>query len=227
MRLLVIEDDPDIAGYIGRGLTAMGHDTQLADSAASAMSACHAGLFDAIVLDRMLPDGNGIMVMERLRRDAGARSPILMLSALASVEDRIEGLLAGADDYLTKPFNMAELNARIAAVVRRGKAGPSSDHATVGQLALDPAGHRACFMDREIALNRKEYSLLAFLMRHADRLVTRAMLLEGVWDYDFEPTTNIVESNLSRLRTRLQQVDCDPIETRRGEGYVLRSERCA
>ncbi|MBU6267924.1 MAG: response regulator transcription factor [Sphingomonadales bacterium] len=231
MKVLVVEDDPEIAGHLGRGLAALGHDTDVALSGAAAISACAAASFDAIVLDRMLPDISGIAVMQHLRRSTESQAPIVFLSALASVEDRIEGLMAGADDYLTKPFELAELNARISAVVRRGKHAPADgekrgNDLVVGRLSLDPAGHRACFAGEDVALGRKEYSLLAFLMRHSDRVVTRAMLLEGVWNYGFQPTTNIVESNLSRLRTSLGYLGIDPIETRRGSGYVLRSDRC-
>ncbi|MDE2411401.1 MAG: response regulator transcription factor [Sphingomonadales bacterium] len=231
MKVLVVEDDPEIAVHIGRGLSALGHETDVAPSGAAAIRACGENAFDAIVLDRMLPDMPGIAVLDRLQADLDTVPPIVILSALGSVEDRVEGLLAGADDYLTKPFELAELNARVCAIARRRKheaREPESvaNQLLVGRLSLDPAGHRARYAGDDIALNRKEYSILAFLMRHRDRVVTRAMLLEGVWSYAFEPTTNIVESNLSRLRARLQCLGIDPIETRRGAGYVLRSERC-
>ena len=231
MRVLVVEDDPEIAGYIDHGLTQFGHEASIALTGNSGLEFCANGSFDAIVLDRMLPDTDGITVLQTLRQSSLQRSPVLLLSALSSVEDRIEGLTAGADDYLTKPFDLAELNARLAAIARRAVQPPvldSSIHVlAVGRLSLDPAGHRACLDTKEISLNRKEYSLLAFLMQHVDRVVTRAMLLEGVWHLTFEPTTNIVESNLSRLRARLQALGIDPIETRRGAGYILRTERCA
>ncbi len=225
MDILVVEDDSAIAGLIGRGLNAMGHHAMLADCGHAAIRECENRCFDAVVLDRMLPDISGLEVMARLRA-MGKAPPVLMLSALSSVQERIDGLVAGADDYLTKPFDMGELSARLAAIVRRSKLREEPE-TVVGPLRLDPTGHRAVLGKGSVSLNRREYSLLAFLMRHTDQLVTRSMLLQGVWNYDFEPTTNIVESNLSRLRTRLQRLGCDPVETRRGQGYILRSERCA
>ena len=225
MQLLIVEDDPTIAGQIARGLGAMGHEVALAATGEAAIRAYSAQHFDAMVLDRLLPDINGIAVIERLRA-AGQALPVLMMSALGSVEDRVEGLFAGADDYLAKPFNMIELAARLVAITRRQTARGEGEGLALGQLRLDPAGHRAVFRKEAIDLNRRQYSLLAELIRHADRLVTRSMLLEAVWNYAFEPGTNIVESNISRLRTRLLQLGCDPIETRRGAGYVLRSDLC-
>jgi two-component system OmpR family response regulator len=153
--------------------------------------------------------------------------PVLMLSALGSVKDRIEGLEVGADDYLAKPFDMDELAARLSAIARRNVSRPEGSRLQVGRLELDPSSHRARYRDASAALNRKQYSLLAHLMRNTDRLVTRSMLLESVWAYSFSPTTNIVESNMSRLRTALLGLGCDPIETQRGAGYILRSDRCA
>lgn len=239
IRILVVEDDPTIAGQIHGGLTARGYDTGMAATGRAALEACRTGAFDAIVLDRMLPDANGLKLLGDLRQAArrgGRRQmpPVLMLSALGSVEDRIEGLEAGADDYLVKPFDMNELSARLTAICRRNghDQGPDKDGGdlAVGRLRLDAASHRVLLghgaATTAIDLNRKQFSLLAYLMRHADRVVTRTMLIENVWGYTFDPATNIVESNLSRLRTRLQALGCDPIETRRGEGYVLRSDQC-
>jgi len=225
LRLLVVEDDPTIAGQIDRGLGALGHEMSLAASGAEALRAFSASQFDAVVLDRLLPDGTGIAVLEHLRRE-GQSLPVLMLSALGSVEDRVEGLFAGADDYLAKPFAMTELAARLTAITRRQGHRAEGAGLALGQLRLDPAGHRAIYRDGSIDLNRKQYSLLAELILQADRVVTRGMLLESVWNYSFEPGTNVVESNLSRLRSKLLLIDCDPIETRRGVGYMLCSARC-
>ncbi len=226
MRLLVVEDDPVIADQVTRGLRAIDHEVHVAATGAGALLVLQQGHWDAVVLDRMLPDLNGLSIIQQIRR-YGHATPILMLSALGSVKDRIEGLASGADDYLAKPFDMDELAARIAAISRRGMAVAENARLEVGRLTLDPSGHEARFHDRAVTLNRRQYSLLAHLMRHADRLVTRSMLLEGVWGYTFAPTANIVESNLSRLRTALIGIDCDPIETQRGAGYILRSDRCA
>ena len=227
MHCLVIEDDPVIGGHIVSGLGAAGIDTTLAVNAAQALERSRTGEFDSVVLDRLLPDGNGIDILRAWRRH-GAVPPVLMLSALGSVKDRIEGLESGADDYLAKPFHMAELVARVHAISRRTPQRGSSDTAarSVGRLRLDHSRHAACFGPASVELNRKLYSLLAHLMLHVDRLVTRDMLLEHVWGYSFSPGTNIVESNMSRLRTRLQELGIDPILTRRGEGYVLLAGAC-
>lgn len=231
MRCLVVEDDPAIARHIIDGLGQSGIAASWADCAARALALGRADAFDTVVLDRMLPDGNGIDLIAALRSAEPARqpAPVLMLSALGSLKDRIEGLDAGADDYLAKPFAVAELVARLHAIARRGPArddAPGSGETVVGRLRLDPSRHAAVFGAASLQLNRKLYSLLAHLMRHADRLVTRDMLLEQVWGYAFSPGTNIVESNMSRLRTRLQELDIDPIETQRGAGYILRSQAC-
>lgn len=226
MRLLVVEDDRLISDHIDRGLNLLGHEVSVARCGEQAIAASMNQHFDAVVLDRMLPDMAGIDVLQRLRA-AGRKPPVLILSALSSVEDRIEGLEAGADDYLSKPFNMAELSARLNAIVRRQPRQHESSDLVVGDLRLDVEGHKATYRDTEIGLNRKQFSLLAHLMLNADRLVTRGMLIEHVWGYTFQPVTNIVESNMSRLRSRLVESGCDPIETQRGSGYILRSARCA
>jgi len=227
--VLVVEDDPVIAGVICRSLAAWGHQPLHALTGREALAHGRNGAIEAIILDRMLPDIGGIEILAHLRA-GGCQAPVLMLSALGSVQDRVEGLRAGADDYLTKPFDDSELEARLAAICRRNQR--SGDDKTVGDLAvgrlrLDNAAHRAFLGEASIDLNRKQFSMLAYLMRHADRVVTRAMLLENVWGYAFDPATNIVESNLSRLRGRLQALGCDAVETLRGEGYVLRSAKCA
>jgi two-component system OmpR family response regulator len=225
MHLLVVEDDPVIADHIVSGLSQFGHSTTLARTGAHAIQALDDRSHDAMVLDRMLPDIDGVSVIQHMRNGPYA-VPVLMLSALGSVKHRIEGLQSGADDYLAKPFDIDELAARLQAIVRRGALHPDEIGLNVGLLRLDPSSHRAVFCDRAVVLNRKQYSLLAHLMRNADRLVTRSMLIECVWSYSFSPSTNIIESNMSRLRTALQEIACDPIETQRGAGYVLRSERC-
>ena len=226
MHFLVVEDDPAIGAHITGGLTAQGHETTLVETGSEAIQAANSVSFDAIVLDRLLPDVNGLAVIGHLR-DLENAVPILMLSAFGSVKDRIEGLQSGADDYLAKPFDLDELGARLNAIVRRHAPRGEGSQLEVEQLRLDPSSHRAIFRDHWVGLNRKQYSLLAHLMHNADRLVTRSMLLEGVWTYSFKPTTNIVESNMSRLRGALQSIGCDPIETQRGAGYILRSEQCA
>lgn len=225
MRFLVVEDDPMIADHIINGLSGEGHCAVLAETGAKAVRAIEGGTFDAAVLDRLLPDISGLAVIQHVR-DLGDPLPMLMLSALGSVEDRIEGLRAGADDYLAKPFVIEELIARLYAIARRNVPRGEGAMIEVGALRLDPSSHRAHLYDRSVPLNRKQYSMLAHLMRNADRVVTRSMLLEAVWAYSFSPATNIVESNMSRLRSTLLALGSELIETQRGVGYVLRTERC-
>ncbi|GAB7551429.1 response regulator transcription factor [Novosphingobium sp. 11B] len=225
MHVLVVEDDPLIADHIVSGLKLGGHTARLAVTGADAARAIADGVYDAVVLDRMLPDINGLSVIDQVRAKGGAMR-ILMLSALGSVKNRIEGLQAGADDYLAKPFSMDELDARLQAIVRRGTPQAGKAILQIGALKLDVASHSVSYGASSMILNRKQYSLLAHLMHNADRIVTRTMLLEAVWSYSFSTTTNIVESNMSRLRTALQEIGCDPIDTQRGAGYVLRTERC-
>ncbi len=225
MHLLVVEDDPVIADHIVSGLSAFGHSATLARTGSGAIQALADAPPDAMILDRMLPDMDGVSIIRQMR-GAHQAVPVLMLSALGSVKHRIEGLQIGADDYLAKPFDIDELAARLQAIVRRRGARADEPILNVGMLRLDPSSHRAMFRDKAVVLNRKQFSLLAHLMRNADRLVTRSMLIEQVWSYAFSPSTNIIESNMSRLRTALQEMSCDPIETQRGAGYVLRSDRC-
>lgn len=226
MRVLVVEDDAVIAGHITACLGTLGYQPERVASGEDALRAIAHHRFSGMVLDRLLPGISGLEVLARLRAERKL-PPVVMLSALGTVKDRIEGLAAGADDYLAKPFDMDELVARLNAVTRRATPAPTPDASlAVGRLRLDPSSHSVLFLDRTIELNRKQFSLLAHLMRCADRLVTRGMLLESVWGYAFTPTTNIVESNMSRLRGRLEELGCDPIDTLRGSGYVLRSDRC-
>jgi two-component system, OmpR family, response regulator len=226
VRLLLVEDDFLIARELTESLVALGHNCVHRDTAVGAIDALSQDVFEAIILDRMLPDLTGTGLLDLLRAQ-GPVPPVLMLSALGSSRDKVEGLNAGADDYLAKPYDIGELNARLAALGRRG-AQIQSDviSLSIGQLRLDGANHKIRFGVRHGHLNRIEFSLLLFLMRHADRLATRAMLLEGVWGYSFQPATNLVDSNISRLRKRLLELGCDPIETRRGEGYILVSDQC-
>ncbi|MBA2933586.1 response regulator transcription factor [Sphingomonas sp. CGMCC 1.13654] len=226
MHLLIVEDDHVIADHIVSGLGHIGHSATLARTGAEAIKAWTERSHHAVVLDRMLPDIDGMSVIDHMR-SSGSTTPVLMLSALGSVKNRIEGLQRGADDYLAKPFSLDELAARLDALVRRGTSRPGKIGLEVGSLQLDASSHRASFRGKTAALNRKQYSLLAHLMSNADRIVTKAMLLEAVWSYSFSTATNIIESNMSRLRTGLQEIGCDPIETQRGAGYILRSERCA
>lgn len=224
MRVLIAEDDSETAGFVARGLGELGH---VATHAATGEDALHLGIaekFETIVLDRMLPGIDGVEVLRRWRA-AGIQTPVLLLTALSGIADRVAGLGAGADDYLVKPFAFAELAARLDALQRRP---PLSDVATrfeVGGIALDLLRREVRREGREIHLQPREFALLEQLMRHAGTVVTRTMFLELIWGFHFDPQTNIVESHLSRMRSKLNDgFDRDPIETLRGIGYRMR--RC-
>ena len=236
MDVLVVGNDSGVVDAIVRGLGAAGHCASTIDFGPGAIHACLHHRPDAVVLDHAqsamhAPPEMALRVVEQLR-ESPYSPPVLMIGMQASVHDRVAGLRAGADDYLSLPCDSEELAARLQAIVRcaeRRSARPPATGALamrVGALLLDPDGHRALRGTRAVMLNRREYSLLAFLMRHADQVVSRAMLLNGVWNYEFAPAANIVESNLSRLRGRLKLLGCDPVETRRGQGYMLRTDRC-
>lgn len=226
MRFLVIEDDAIIGAHIVHGLAQRDIAADLVNSAGAAISQLRALPYDGIVLDRMLPDMPGTTLLGELRDNGEAVPPVLMLSALGTVGDRVAGLEAGADDYLAKPFSMTELVGRLQAITRRAAPRADALGLVVGRLVLDPSSHSVAYAESSLQLNRKLFSLLAHMMRHADRVVTRDMLIQDVWGYAFAPSTNIVESNMSRLRSRLAQIGPDPIETLRGTGYVLRSHLC-
>jgi two-component system OmpR family response regulator len=207
------------------GLKAAGHLVSEAADAASALAQTAARHFDVIILDRLLPDGDGISLVQQLRLRADA-TPVLMLTAVGDVDSRVEGIEAGADDYLVKPFAFVELKARLLAIQRRG---PRTDLPLAvlraGDLTLDIANHTAQRADTRLVLQPREFLLLQYLMRHCDQVVTRTMLLQNVWKYDFDPQTSIVETHMSRLRSKVDRgfASGELIETVRGEGYLLRS----
>ena len=224
MKILIIEDDTETADYISRGLREYGHTADLAQDGADGFYMATARIYDCAIVDRMLPAIDGIELVRRLR-NAGIRTPVLFLTALRGVGDRVRGLEAGADDYLVKPFAFAELMARLNALARRP---PLSDTPTTLRLAdleVDLLKRTATRAGERIDLQPREFRLLEFLLRHADRVVTRTMLLEGVWDFHFDPKTNIVETHISRLRGKLSRAGREPelIHTVRGSGYILRS----
>jgi two-component system OmpR family response regulator/two-component system copper resistance phosphate regulon response regulator CusR len=222
MHLLVIEDDPAIGKALERGLTEAGHPSHLARTGQKGLEEALSQRYDAIVLDLMLPDMAGIEVMRRLRA-AGVRTPVLMLTALGAVEDRVGGLTAGADDYLVKPFAFAELLARLEAICRRASDRPSTV-LTVGPLTLDLTTRRVTRGESEINLTPTEFSLLEFLMRYAGQVVTRRMLCEHLWESDWEGVTNVVEVHINRLRGKVDRgFDVPLIHTVRGRGYLLKA----
>lgn len=218
----MIEDDGDTASFVGQLLEGAGHAVTIAADGRAALFAAFDSPFAAIILDRMLPKIDGMTLVRRLR-EGGVMAPVLMLTALGGLDDRVAGLDAGADDYLVKPFAPSELLARLSALLRRPAALDTPGKLVLGEIELNLLQRQVCRAGRVIPLQPREFALLAELVRHADRVVTRTMLLERVWNYHFEPQTNIVETHISRLRTKLNAgFDHDPIETVRGEGYRIR-----
>ena len=226
MRILVVEDDKDVAGFVVRGLKEAGHVVEHADNGRDGLFMAVSEPFDAIVLDRMLPGGiDGLKILETLRSQKNA-TPVLILSALADVNERVKGLKAGGDDYLTKPFAFAELLARVEALVRRGKAEGPTTKLVVEDLEMDLLSRQVKRAGQKIDLQPREFRLLEYLMRHAGQVVTRTMLLEGVWDYHFDPQTNVIDVHVSRLRQKVDKPFPIPlIQTIRNAGYTLRAER--
>ena len=223
MRILLAEDDPNTSSFVQRGLEELGHSIVAADNGEDAL---HLGLtehIDLIVLDRMLPVLDGLTVLHRLRA-ADVSVPVLMLTALGKIEDRVGGLDAGADDYLVKPFAFSELAARINALGRRPAQSKVETRLEAGGISMDLLAREVERDGKPIVLQPREFKLLEELMRHAGEFLTRTMLLERVWDYHFEPQTKIVETHMSRLRSKLNEGGRpDAIETVRGVGYRLRN----
>lgn len=220
MHLLLIEDNLETAGLIAAGLETRGHLLITAHNGAAAIVEAARARFDVIIADRMLPDIDGIALIAALRH-AGQRGPVLLLTALGSEEDRVAGLDAGADDYLVKPFSMAELAARVAALGRRHAGGPTV--ISIGDLVLDRLARQVSRNNSIIDLQPREFELLEHLMLQSPSVMTRTMLLERVWHFHFDPGTNIVESHISRLRAKIDRGNGPAlIQTVRGEGYVIR-----
>lgn len=223
MKILVIEDDRATADYLTKGLREAGHVVDHADNGRDGLFLAAAEPYDALVVDRMLPGRDGLSVLEVLRA-TGNSTPALILSALGSVDDRVKGLRAGADDYLTKPFAFAELLARLEVLQRRGKAGGPQTKLQVADLEMDLLARTVKRAGREVDLLPREFQLLEYLMRNAGHVVTRTMLLENVWDYHFDPQTNVIDVHIARLRQKIDKDHPVPlIQTVRGAGYVLRA----
>ena len=223
MRVLIIEDDKDVASFVQKGLTQAGWNVDHASDGKDGLFLATTESYDALVVDRMLPGIDGLTVIRTLRASSNT-TPVLVLSALGEVDDRVKGLKAGGDDYLVKPFAFSELMARLEALVRRAGAG-SGTPATVLQVAdlrLDLLRREVQRADKPIDLQPREFQLLEFLMRHAGQVVTRTMLLEGVWDYHFDPQTNVIDVHISRLRSKIDKgFDRPLLHTVRGAGYRL------
>lgn len=225
MRILLVEDDPQTAAYVCKGLRESGHVVDHALNAADGGFLAGSEHYDVIVLDRMLGGIDGLALVRRMRAQ-GIGTPVLVLSALGKVDDRVLGLRAGADDYLAKPFVFAELVARIDALARRNAGGGWGTVLRVEDLELDPSSRRVARAGRAIDVKPREFLLLEYLMRHHDQLVTRTMLLESVWDYHFDPRTNVIDVHISRLRQKIDHgFDKPLLHTVRGAGYMLGAHR--
>jgi two-component system OmpR family response regulator len=221
MKVLVVEDDVEVRDYLNTELNRIGYAVTVGKTLAQAKGLVIADTFDVVVLDRMLPDGDGLSFIEEIRGD-GIPVPVLVLSALGEVNHRVEGLQAGGDDYLVKPFDITELVARIEVLTRRSQTQLSTTEIHLGDLTIDLLSHRVSREGREIRLQPREFKLLEFLARHPGQVVTRRMLLEAVWGLKFDPQTNVVDVHISRLRNKLDADFSRPLlHTVRGEGYRL------
>ena len=221
IQVLVIEDDRETADYIQKGLTECGHVVDQAGDGKDGLLLADSTSYQVIVVDRMLPKVDGVTLTKTLRGN-GNRTPILMLSALGEVEDRVKGLKAGADDYLVKPFAFSELQARIEALVRRTEPESPDTVLNVGDLSMDLLKREVRRGEVKVDLQPREFRLLEYLMRHSGQVVTRTMLLEKVWDYHFDPQTNVIDVHVSRLRGKIAKEFEQPLlHTVRGAGYML------
>ncbi len=221
MRLLIVEDDVDASAAMCRGLAEAGPTCETAPDGLAGMRAAEKGGFDVLVVDRMMPRMDGVTMVEEIRRE-GDHTPVLFLSALGEIEDRVAGLKAGGDDYLVKPYALAELVARVEALARRRETGSVQTVLRVGDLEMDLIARTVHRGGTEIDLQPREFQLLEFLMRHAGQSVTRTMLLEKVWEYHFDPQTNVIDVHISRLRSKIDKGFGKPmLETVRGAGYRL------
>lgn len=226
-KILIVEDDAATAAYLAKGLGEAGYAIEVAHDGRDGLFLASEGIFDLIIADRMLPGIEGLSMIGAIRA-AGITTPALILSALASVDDRVDGLKAGADDYLCKPYSFAELSARVEALVRRSDrttAEPQKTRLTVGDLEIDLLSRIVTRAGRSIPLGAREFNLLEFMARHAGQVVTRTMMLEKIWNYHFDPGSNVVDVHIGRLRRKLEDGFASPIlHTVRGAGYRLSVE---
>ena len=224
MRILVIEDDEATAAYMVKGLTENGYVVDRVASGRDGLFHATSGQFDLIIVDRMLPGLDELGIVKTIR-GAGVKTPVLFLTTLGGIDDRVEGLEAGGDDYLIKPFSFAELVARVNALARRAPLTEIQTSLRVADLELDLVKRSVARGGRRIELQPQEFKLLEYLMRHAGRIVTRTMLLENVWEFHFDPQTTVVETHISRLRSKIDQGFSKPlIHTVRGSGYCIRED---
>jgi two-component system OmpR family response regulator len=223
MRILIVEDDPEAASYMVKAFREAGHVADPVEDGLEAYRRAHDDSYDVLVVDRMLPKLDGLSLIVRLRADK-IGTPALILSALGQVDDRVKGLRAGGDDYLAKPYAFSELLARVEVLARRRPAGVGEDTVyRVDGLELDRLAHKLTRDGKEIVLQPREFRLLEYLMKHAGQVVTRTMLLENVWDYHFDPQTNVIDVHMSRLRAKIDKgFDIPLLRTVRGAGYMIR-----
>ena len=222
MRLLVIEDDRDAADYLVKAFREVGHVADSATDGDDGLTMAADGQYDVLIVDRMLPKRDGLSLIGALR-GKGIGTPALILSALGQVDDRVKGLRAGGDDYLSKPYSFSELLARVEVLARRRVGRTEETVLRVGDLELDRLSHQVRRGDEEISLQPREFRLLEYLMQHAGQVVTRTMLLENVWDYHFDPQTNVIDVHISRLRSKIDKGFSQPLlHTIRGAGYMIR-----
>lgn len=223
MRILVIEDDRDTAAYIVKGLKESGHSVDHAENGKDGLFLSLDNDYDAMVVDRMLPGLDGLSIIQTLR-NSGNNTPALILSALGEINDRVHGLRSGGDDYVVKPFAFSELLARLEALVRRTDSDAPVTHIRVGDLEMDLLARMVKRSGHTVELQPREFRLLEYLMRHSGQVVTRTMLLENVWDYHFDPQTNVIDVHISRLRGKIDKGFEQPLlHTVRGAGYILRA----
>lgn len=223
MRVLIMEDDKQVAAFMCRGLREAGHVCDSAHDGEEGLEMARDGQYDVLVVDRMMPKRDGLSVIETLRAE-GHATPVLILSALGEVDDRVDGLKSGADDYLVKPYAFAELLARVEVLARRRDPGAVQTQLAVGDLEMDLLARTVKRGGEDVLLQPREFRLLEFLMRHAGQVVTRTMLLEKVWDYHFDPQTNVIDVHISRLRSKIDKpFGSTMLHTVRGAGYRLQA----
>jgi len=224
MHILVIEDDPQVAGFIAKGMKESGHIVDLVENGKDGLFLATTESFDVMIVDRMLPELDGLSIIKTLR-GAGNDTPVLILSALGEVDDRVKGLRSGGDDYLVKPFAFDELLARVDILARRSTRTNGGNGATTleaGDLKLDLLARKASRAGQVIELQSTEFRLLEYLLKHKGQVVTRTMLLENVWDYHFDPQTNVIDVHISRLRSKIDKgFESKIIQTVRGAGYII------
>lgn len=223
MRILIIEDDAEAAGYLRQALSQSGHVADVASDGDQGYALARDGNYDVLIVDRMLPKRDGLTLLRDLAEVMDATPPALILSAMGDVDDRVQGLRAGGDDYLAKPYMFSELLARVEALARRQRPEEQKTRYEVGDLMLDRLSHRVVRAGKHITLQPREFRLLEYLMKNAGQVVTRTMLLEHVWDYHFDPQTNVIDVHVSRLRAKIDKgFEYPLLHTVRGAGYAIR-----